>query len=359
MDGEAMRTHERILVLVAALGALTTLAGCGSSGNVSPQLSGARAVLNEARRSSAARVEPDELLIAERTLDVAENADDGSIAEMHYAYIAEREARVAMADARRRLTEQGIAQDESEYTAELERVARERGQELDTTQRDLRERERILQEERRLRDEQAQVLRQREAQLAAEQEARRVAEENARVAMDRVAQLANVRQGPAETVITLSGEVLFASGSADLRPEARDRLSAVAAALRASTDQSAIVAGYTDSRGARDRNQDLSQRRAEAVREFLVQEGVPQDRIRAEGRGQSMPIAGNSTAEGRATNRRVEIIMTPASTTPRQGATEGRDMTSPAHEHPPDMPAPHTAPPSPSTPPTPPPPVQP
>ena len=71
----------------------------------------------------------------------------------------------------------------------------------------------------------------------------------------------------------------------------------------------ARLQGYTDSRGSSSRNLDLSQRRAEAVRSYLVSRGVPSDRIVAKGMGPDRPVADNTSAEGRAQNRRVEIVV--------------------------------------------------
>jgi outer membrane protein OmpA-like peptidoglycan-associated protein len=330
-----MGSNERMGLLAGGLALAVTGAGCGHAMGISPQLSGARAVVSEARAGSAAAREPDELLVAMRYLETAENADDGSMAEMHNAYLAERQARVAMADARRMLVEEGAERDQSEYRAELERIARERGVPVDRTATQYAERERMLQQ-------QEESLRQREASLAAEQQARRDAEANSADAMRRLSEMASVRQG--ETIITLSGEVLFETGSATLRPEARSRLSAVAAVLRSTPDQQAIIAGYTDSRGATARNERLSQERAEAVREYLRGQGVPDDRLEAEGRGEMMPIASNDTAEGRANNRRVEIIIHPTSQTAPNPQPRTAPSTGP-------QPVPQTAPHTPSTPP--------
>jgi outer membrane protein OmpA-like peptidoglycan-associated protein len=289
---------------LTAVGALALSgAGCGHAA-ITPQLAAARAVMQEARSGAAAQLEPDELLVAQRTLSLAEGQADGSFRESHYAYIAERQTRVAMADARRAQIEQGVARDEQAYQLELERVARERGVALESTTRALAEREQTLQE-------QQSTLAAREAELAREQEARQHAEANAADAMARVRELASVRQDAHETVITLSGEVLFETDRAVLRPEAQSRLLAVADALRSSPEQSAVIAGYTDSRGSDSYNQELSQRRAESVRDYLLGEGVPVDRVRAEGRGEASPIASNDSPEGRANNRRVEIILRP------------------------------------------------
>ncbi len=121
--------------------------------------------------------------------------------------------------------------------------------------------------------------------------------------------------------------MLFETDRAELRTEARSRLLAVADAVRA-TGVTATIVGYTDSRGSDSYNRDLSQRRAESVRAFLIGEGVPADRIRAEGQGEMNPIANNGTAEGRAENRRVEISLTPSqiasTTTTTVGAVASR-----------------------------------
>ena len=72
-----------------------------------------------------------------------------------------------------------------------------------------------------------------------------------------------------------------------------------------------VVEGHTDSQGADAMNQELSQKRAESVRTYLVSRGIAADRITAQGFGPSRPIADNTSPEGRANNRRVEIVVKP------------------------------------------------
>jgi outer membrane protein OmpA-like peptidoglycan-associated protein len=110
-------------------------------------------------------------------------------------------------------------------------------------------------------------------------------------------------------VITLSGSVLFASNQSTLLPEARSRLEQVADVLLTTSERSIIVEGHTDSQGSDAHNLALSQRRADAVRNSLVQRGYQADLIQARGLGEGQPIASNSDANGRANNRRVEIII--------------------------------------------------
>jgi len=121
--------------------------------------------------------------------------------------------------------------------------------------------------------------------------------------------LASVKQEERGLVLTLSGSILFRSAKSDLMPNARVKLDQVAQALLAIPARNLIVEGHTDSQGADAYNQDLSQHRAEAVRNYLVQKGYPANRIQAHGRGEVSPIANNDSAEGRANNRRVEIVI--------------------------------------------------
>jgi outer membrane protein OmpA-like peptidoglycan-associated protein len=112
-------------------------------------------------------------------------------------------------------------------------------------------------------------------------------------------------------VITLSGGVLFRSNEVTLLPGATTRLDEVAVALIAN-GQPVGIEGYTDSRGSQSRNMALSQRRAEAVRNYLISKGLPAEQVVAKGMGPDRPIADNSSAEGRANNRRVEIVVSKA-----------------------------------------------
>jgi outer membrane protein OmpA-like peptidoglycan-associated protein len=297
MKNDTMKTT----TMLAIAGAMAGFAmGCGHAA-VSPQLSAARATMHEARGGAASRLEPDELLVAQRTLTEAEGQEDGTPREAHLAYVAERQTRIAMSDARRDQLESGIAEDQDDYQHELERVARERGVALDVTQRALTARDETVARQR-------DTIAARDVALTAEQEARRVADARATDAMARLRELANVRQEATETIITLSGEVLFATGHSVLLPAALDRLSPVVEAMQA-TDETAVISGYTDARGSDELNRRLSQSRAESVRDYLIGQGIPSARIRAQGLGETNPIGSNDTVEGRAYNRRVEISL--------------------------------------------------
>ena len=100
----------------------------------------------------------------------------------------------------------------------------------------------------------------------------------------------------------------FEFDSTELSSEAEAVLDEQAAALQKDPKLRLIIAGYTDSIGSEEYNQGLSERRAEAAKEYLVSQGVSAARLKALGYGETRPIATNATREGRAQNRRVELI---------------------------------------------------
>ena len=129
--------------------------------------------------------------------------------------------------------------------------------------------------------------------------------------MASLAEIAKVKEESRGVVITLSGSVLFATGKSDLLPIAQDKLNQVAKALNDQGFKAIVVQGYTDSVGSASDNDRLSLRRAQSVRDYLVTRGVPSEKATAEGKGSNNPVADNKTADGRAENRRVEIVVTP------------------------------------------------
>jgi outer membrane protein OmpA-like peptidoglycan-associated protein len=149
---------------------------------------------------------------------------------------------------------------------------------------------------------QAEIVRQGKQDLSDSE--KRTAE-----ALAALATLAAVKEEERGLVVTLSGSVLFRSAESTLLPSAQVKLGQVADALLAIRARNLIVEGHTDSQGSESYNQSLSQRRADAVRDYLVQKGYPADRIQARGKGKGSPIADNASPEGRANNRRVEIII--------------------------------------------------
>jgi len=104
----------------------------------------------------------------------------------------------------------------------------------------------------------------------------------------------------------------FPVGKAIIMPSNYVLLSRVQEAIRAFKKPEVVIEGHTDSTGSDAMNQKLSQKRAEAVREYLIANGtVPSDQIIAVGYGSTRPLASNATAEGRAINRRIDVLITP------------------------------------------------
>lgn len=108
--------------------------------------------------------------------------------------------------------------------------------------------------------------------------------------------------------VTLDSDVNFAFDSAEIRPAAHQTLDQVASTLRENQNLRVRIEGHTDSVGSAEYNEGLSQRRADSVRDFLVSRGIAENRMTTRGFGESQPVATNETDEGRAQNRRVEIL---------------------------------------------------
>jgi outer membrane protein OmpA-like peptidoglycan-associated protein len=109
-------------------------------------------------------------------------------------------------------------------------------------------------------------------------------------------------------VLTL-GDVLFTTGTANLNTGADTQLSKLAGFLNNHPERTAQIEGYTDSVGSEAYNQGLSQRRADAVKSYLVHQGIDTQRLTSTGNGESSPVGDNATATGRQQNRRVEVII--------------------------------------------------
>jgi outer membrane protein OmpA-like peptidoglycan-associated protein len=120
--------------------------------------------------------------------------------------------------------------------------------------------------------------------------------------------------------VSLSSDVLFDSGSAQLQPGGQDKLGEVSKVLTKYPRTRLEIVGHTDNRGTEASNQTLSERRAQAVRDVLVRDGVDASRITLRGEGAGRPVATNATPEGRAQNRRVEILSRPDEGLAREGS---------------------------------------
>jgi OOP family OmpA-OmpF porin len=158
---------------------------------------------------------------------------------------------------------------------------------------------------------QTQALNAQRDQIAAVAAARRTELEI------RLAEL-QARETERGLVMTL-GDVLFETNRADLRAGAVSKLEQLAAVMRENPDRAILIEGHADARGSESYNLDLSRRRAESVRAFLVRNGVAADRIAATGYGEEYPVAPNDTAEGQTMNRRVEVVLLKPGEAPQVG----------------------------------------
>jgi len=141
---------------------------------------------------------------------------------------------------------------------------------------------------------------------------------------------ANVERREESLIVTLPGDVLFESGSAALSPGAYERLRTTADILNRYPDTVVIIKGHTDSAGSSDSNLELSERRADSVRNYLVGQGVASHRISAVGMGEAFPVASNDTPVGRQMNRRVELEVRPNDSLRERAVEDGAPGTPPA-----------------------------
>jgi OmpA-OmpF porin, OOP family len=260
----------RLMAISAAL--IISAAGCSTMGP-SLALEQARLDYMQAQHNpQVATNAPVALREAEQALKQAEQAwkdDKGEDEVQHLAYVAERKTEIARATAEQKIAE-----------AEIQRLGKER--------------ERVLLESRtseaRQAQQQAQAATMRATQL--EQELQEL----------------KARETERGLELTL-GDVLFEVNRADLTPGAMRSLYKLAEFLKQNPTRNVSIDGHTDSTGSEAYNLELSQRRAEAVRDFLITSGVSPDRIAAHGHGKLNPVASNDTAAGRQQNRRVEVVV--------------------------------------------------
>jgi outer membrane protein OmpA-like peptidoglycan-associated protein len=151
----------------------------------------------------------------------------------------------------------------------------------------------------------------RAAQQAAEQSAQQATQQAEQIRERLKAQLNEVLQTTesARGLIVNMSDVLFDFNKYTLKPDAREKLAKVSGILLAYPGLKLQIEGYTDNVGSDEYNQKLSEERADAVRDYLISQSVKDSNISATGYGKSDPIADNSTAEGRAQNRRVQMVV--------------------------------------------------
>lgn len=261
--------NKRNMTLGMAISFSVLMAGCASTPQENDKVSEARASYDEIRNDpNVARSGDRQLRSARDELSRAESLleDGAEIVEIeHVAYLANRHAQIAAEQGKR-----------AELQAEID-SAEERRKELELQ------------------------MRSGEAE-----QARREAEDLRR-------QMEEMREMQAEQtdrgmVLTL-GDVLFDLNKADLKASGEDTVERLAEFMSEYEDRRVRVEGYTDSTGEASYNEELSERRANAVRDELVSMGISRSRVETEGFGEEYPKASNDSAAGRQQNRRVEIVI--------------------------------------------------
>lgn len=293
-----------------ALPLVLLLVGSACATATPVELKNARIAYERASAGPAAEQNPADLHKAKTALDSAEasfgaNEDEQKVKDL--SYIAERTAQIAEAHAQTAISEKKSNQAKQDFGTKQGEIAQKTAGALADTRQQLGAAELAKAKQAELTGAERLAREESDRKAAASEQKAAASEQKAKDANDALAKLA-AKEEERGMVITLSGSVLFRSNDAMLLPAALTRLDQVAEALVAK-NQNVVVEGYTDSRGSQSTNMSLSQRRADSVRTYLVTRGFPSEKISARGMGPDRPIAENKSAEGRANNRRVEIVI--------------------------------------------------
>jgi outer membrane protein OmpA-like peptidoglycan-associated protein len=286
--------HNWIAIVLVALAP-----ACAGEREPPKALLDARADFIRTREGLASQLDPTDVHEADLALQRAEDAwrkDPDNPSSTDLAIVADRRALIARAAAEVIQARQDTAAAQAQLDANHAAQLRSAQNQLGATQQALGQTEMQLQTQ--------------QASAAAQQRKLQELEATLKDARETIAKIASVKDDDRGMVITLQGEVLFKTGKFDLKPAAMAKLDQIAEALKGK-EQPVTVYGYTDNVGSPDNNMSLSRSRATAVRDYLVSKGLPQDLVTAVGKGQDDPVADNSSVEGRAQNRRVELVVQP------------------------------------------------
>lgn len=278
-------------ISATAIASAVLLAACASMPKDIPQLDKAHSDVEAlAADPLVQQAASEELANARNSLKSADEAMKNHDRDqvLHYSYLASQQAQTGQ----ERISTARARQEVSKAEAERNRV--------------------LL--ESRTREAEA-------AKAAAEQQAQQAeaARKQAEAAQQQLADL-QAKQTDRGMVLTL-GDVLFDTAKATLKPGADSIMDRVAAFMKSNEGTKVIVEGHTDSRGSAEYNQQLSERRAEAVADALAFRGIDRSRVEPVGRGKDLPVASNDTPAGRQQNRRVDLVFSDASGRFASGAT--------------------------------------
>ena len=293
-------TLRRYTTLGAALLTAGLLAACASHAPL-PALEQARSTVERTTTNPAvgryAALELREARDALARADQAWSKDHDETETKHLAYLAERRAEIASNAARARELDVQVQSSGSE-TDRLRLQARTTEAEQATQRAQMEARNAQLAQQQAMNAEQ-RAKQQQQAAMSAQDRVR---------ALEGELRDLEAQQTERGLLVTL-GDVLFAFDKAELSAQAGPRMDKLASFLKQFPDRKVLIEGFTDSVGNDSYNRTLSERRAQAAGDALVQRGVDRARISARGFGKSHPVASNDSAEGRAMNRRVEIVI--------------------------------------------------
>src|SRR6266849_5633658 len=266
-----------------------------------------------------------------RVMAVKQKAEEDANAKIAWDKKAaeEREAKAradAVAEAQRRQEAERARQQAETAKAEAQRMQQEAQQAAAAAARQQAEAEKasaaaLLQQQaaqaaadQAAKDRSAAIAQQRAAEAETGKARQAAAQAEAEKAQRRAQLLSQLNSSwqardSARGLIVNMSDVLFDTGSYTLKPGAREKLAKISGIVLAHPGLNLQIEGHTDSVGSDEFNQQLSERRANSVRDFLAEQGVPGSAISARGFGKTQPVASNDTAEGRQRNRRVELVV--------------------------------------------------
>ncbi len=263
--------------LVVAFTSLWILAGCASAPKTPEGAVMARGKLTQLQNDPALA---SKVSVAIRTADTAVKAaeiprKDKALSD-HLVFIAGREVDVAWAQAKtRQLEDQRAGLTEQRNTERLDSRTREADRAHGAAE---------------------------QARMDAD-----MAREDSDALRRQIAEL-NAKETERGLVVTL-GDMLFETGKSQLKGNAAENLAKLSSFLKAYPKRTLMIEGHTDNVGSEDSNLSLSQRRAESVRSYLLEQGISNSRLSAYGKGENSPVTSNDSISGRALNRRVEVII--------------------------------------------------
>jgi outer membrane protein OmpA-like peptidoglycan-associated protein len=277
------------------------------TGNAAVALRDAQQVLNRGERDweqNRDREEAEHLAyLASQRVEIARRIAERNVAEKDFERLSEERQRLII-----ETREREALRSRKEAEARTEEAERARREALAAQAQAMKAQKEAKAQARQAELARKSAVRSQEDAEAARKQAEEAAAKNKELEQSLQALQAKVKQTDRGLVLTL-GDVLFEFNKSELKAGALRNLYPLVSFLKQNSSRGVTIEGHTDGIGAESYNLQLSQRRAEAVRNFLVENGIAQDRVTARGLGEGYPVASNNTEPGRQINRRVEIVI--------------------------------------------------